>query len=199
MKKLLIFLSLLTFIVIFLLLFNFKSEPTQSTQKNNTKDLTETTLVQAYKIGMNESLNYDPKAVLLHMNSIDDGRESGANGEKSTWQLLISLPSKNQRVGITVKNKRITQKEILRGNSTEYSNIKKEDIKIDSKTVVKKAIKDFSLEPGNKNNYLFKGFQFKLIKEKGILFLTVVGDKGDQRMEIHYDGKTGSYLGRTEG
>lgn len=201
LKKLYIYtLLLLSITIICVLWFFYKPEPIESSAENsNAERPIKTTLLEAYKIGITKAFEYDEKAVLLHMNSIDDGEESGINGEKSTWQLLIALPSKNQRVGLTVKDQRITKTEMLKGVTTEYSIIKEKDIKVDSKNVVKKAISEFSLEPGGRKNYVFKGYQFKLIKEKGILFLTVVGNRGAEKMEIHYNGETGDYLGRIEG
>ena len=156
------------------------------------------TLLKAYKLGLEYAREIDRQAELLHMNSVDDDKKSGLNGKKENWQMLIVLPNKNKRVGITIENQKITRTQMLEGASSSYFIIRENEMKFDSDEAVKKAINEFSLEPGGKDNYLFNGYHFKLIKDNDILFLTVVGDKNDTQMEVHFDATTGKYLGRTE-
>jgi len=156
------------------------------------------TLVEAYNFGLKYARKIDLKAELLNMNSVDEGEISGKDGKKSKWQLLITLPKKDQRLGLSLEKGQVIKKQFLKGSQSEYSVIKADDMKMNSDEAIKKAIDNYTLEPGGEQNNIFKGYHFKLIKEKEILFLTVVGDRTNNRLEIHYDAKKQKEIGRTE-
>lgn len=182
------------FVIGFLLLFFSRIELFTDAEETD-KSIT---LLKAYQLGLEYAREIDRKAELLHINSVDDDKKSGMNGKKENWQMLIVLPNKDKRIGITIENQKVTRTQMLDGASSSYFIIRENEMKFNSVEAVKKAINDFSLEPGGKDNYLFNGYHFKLIKDKDILFLTVVGDKNDNQMEVHFDATTGKYLGRTE-
>lgn len=203
MKKIFILVSCLS-ILIFVTI-SIKTNRIQ-TASNETKEVPidnkvkakDITMKEAYEIGMKYGRNIDRMAKLIRLNSVDDGKISGDNGKKKVWQLLIDLPQKDKRVGLNIVNGNINDTIYLNGKSRSTDFINEEDFKYDSDSAVILAIKNFKLEPGDRNNYIFKGYHFKLIKENNFTFLTVVGNKGNEREEIHMNARTGEYLGRTQ-
>ncbi|MCA1028882.1 hypothetical protein LCM23_22870 [Cytobacillus kochii] len=178
--------------------FIFTKDRFFTTNGNSIEDK-KPTLIGTYNIGLEYVRKLDKKAELLHMNSVDDKKPSGENGEKSLWQLLFVLPTKDQRIGLMIREGEVEEEPvILDGAETGYQIIKKEEINLNTDEAVSRAINDFSLNPGGEENFLFKGYHFKLIKDNNVLFLTVVGEKDGEQLEVHFDATEMKYTGRTE-
>ncbi|GED64184.1 hypothetical protein MKX57_09955 [Lysinibacillus sp. FSL M8-0216] len=154
----------------------------------------EITLLEAYDIGMDIAKEYDKNSELIFMNSVNDGKINGSDGKKGNWQGYITLPNKRLSIIFVIEKGKLKSYDVI--DSDEQLPIKDEDIKVDSNEVVKKAISEFKLEPGNDN--FLNGYHFRLIRDEKNVFLGVGGQKTGKRAEIYFNPKNGEYLGGIE-
>jgi len=153
------------------------------------------TLKQAYEIGFHEAYKKDKKSALIYIGSVEDGKKTGFNGKKGDWQMIIAMPTKKKRLLIVIEKGKLVSTKTLDDLDDDY--IKASYIKVDSNDIVKKAIKKFSLEPGETN--FSKGYHYRFLIDGNKYFISVIGKRGNKEMEIFYNAKNGKYFGRSEG
>lgn len=162
--------------------------------KNNYGKQDGITMFQAYQLGLKEARKKDDACELIYIGSIEDGENSGQNGKKETWNMILGLLNEKKRLIVSIEKSKLKKASVIEGLNE--STIKNEKIKIDSNTAVEKAIQDFALLPGQ--NVISKGYHFRLFKEDNNIFLSIIGSKNQKEAEVFLDGVTGNYLGRSQ-
>ncbi|OVE34475.1 hypothetical protein CCZ20_26390 [Priestia aryabhattai] len=152
------------------------------------------TMVEAYEIGIQKCIKLDENCELIYIGSVDDQKDTGIDGKKGDWQMILALNDKKKKMIVKIERGHVKDTSLLEG--VDEPTIKSNEIKIDSSDAIKEVVNKFSLSPGQTN--LYRGYHFRLFKENETLFLSVIGNKKIQDTEIFIDGKTGKYLGRTE-
>lgn len=192
LKKLKVLLKL-AFFLLFVSILIFITVENLSTDSEVSS---ETSILEAYQIGIEMATKYDSKAQLIFINSVDDELHSGSNGKKANWNSMYTLPTQEKRILIIIRSGVIEEYKILE-KIPPIEVIAKGEIMIDSIQGVGRAIDEYALEPANIDGFMH-GYHFKLLKDNNITFFTVVGfDKNEVVTEIHYNAKTGEYLGET--
>ncbi|WP_338749356.1 hypothetical protein [Bacillus sp. FJAT-52991] len=154
------------------------------------------TLLEAYKLGLQQAKEYDINPELLFLNSVEDGRADGEDGKRRRWVGVYSLPSRDRHMVIVIEKGHLKNYTIT-SSSDEYT-IKDSEIKTDSSQIVKKAIEKFNLQPGPKNDPFSSGYHFRIVRDAKNIFVSVSGERNDKIVDIYYQAKTGKYLGRVE-
>ncbi|XKO54432.1 hypothetical protein ACI2WT_16785 [Lysinibacillus fusiformis] len=90
------------------------------------------------------------------MNSVNDGKINGSDGKKGNWQGYITLPNKRLSIIFVIEEGKLKSYDVI--DRDEQLPIKNKGIKVDSSEVVKKAISEFKLEPGNDNFFEWLSF-----------------------------------------
>jgi hypothetical protein len=152
------------------------------------------TMFQAYQLGLKEARKIDDVCELIYIGSVDDGKNSGQNGKKENWNMILGLLNQKKRLIVSIEKSKLKKASVI--EELNEPTIKNDEIKIDSNTAVEKVIQDFSLLPGQ--NVISKGYHFRLFKEDNNIFLSIIGSKNQKEAEIFLDGRTGNYLGRTQ-
>lgn len=49
------------------------------------------TMFQAYQLGIKEAQKIDDACELIYIGSVDDGENSGQNGKKENWNMILGL------------------------------------------------------------------------------------------------------------
>lgn len=152
------------------------------------------TMFQAYQLGLKEAQKIDNTCELIYIGSVDDGENSGQNGKKENWNVILGLLNEKKRLIVSIEKSKLKKASVI--EELNETTIKNDEIKIDSNTAVEKAIHDFALQPGQ--NVISKGYHFRLFKEDNNIFLSIIGSKNQKEVEVFLDGVTGNYLGRTQ-
>ncbi|MGG4392181.1 hypothetical protein COK01_26795 [Priestia megaterium] len=155
----------------------------------------EITLKQAYEVGFHKAYEKDKNAALIYIGSVEDGKKTGFNGKKGDWQMIMAMPTKQKRLLVVIEKGKLISTKTL--DDLDDSYLRASHIRVDSDAVVRKAIKKFSLEPGETN--FSKGYHFRFLIDDNKYFISVIGKRGKKEMEIFYNAQNGKYLGRSEG
>ncbi|EOP97560.1 hypothetical protein ACS2CL_27590 [Bacillus cereus group sp. BceL296] len=59
--------------------------------KNNYGKQDGITMFQAYQLGLKEARKIDDACELIYIGSIEDGENSGQNGKKENWNMILGL------------------------------------------------------------------------------------------------------------
>ncbi|MFB8423858.1 MULTISPECIES: hypothetical protein [Priestia] len=168
---------------------------TSSSIKESLGIRNEVTLKQAYEMGFQKAYKKDKKSGLIYIGSVEDGHKTGFNGKRGDWQMILAMPTKQKRLLVVIEKGELVSVKTLDDLDDDY--IKISDIKVDSNEIIKKALKRFSLEPGETN--FSKGYHYRFLIDDNHYFISVIGKRGNKEMEIFYNAKNGNYFGRSEG
>jgi hypothetical protein len=156
------------------------------------------TLKQAISLSYSYIKKRDSSPSLLFVSSVDDKKNTGSLGEKKYWNVIYKLSDENKDFFIFIEGNKIVQgKKILHQEDPE---INVANLNYDSKDIAKIAIKKYKLKPGTgKENPVFTGYHFKLLKDGNFTFLGISGFNENKKFsEIYFNPKTGKYLGDME-
>lgn len=163
-------------------------------QLNYKSDSTNISLIKAYELGLTIAQKKDSTADLIFMNSVDDGKNSGFDGKRGSWNLMFALPEKEKRLLVVIENGEIKTTQTL-DEIIKEEVIKRNEISINSDKAVINASKNYGLKPGYIKNF-FNGYHFKLEKEDNKVFFAVVGfNKENNLTDIYFNAKNGEFFG----
>ncbi|WML39624.1 hypothetical protein RCG19_21010 [Neobacillus sp. OS1-2] len=163
-------------------------------QLNNKSDNTNISLIEAYELGLTIAQKRDSTADLIFMNSVDDGKNSGFDGKRGSWNLMFALPEKEKRLLVVIESGKIKTTRTL-DEITKEEVIKRNEISINSNKAVMNASKNYGLKPGYIKNF-FNGYHFKLEKEDNKVFFAVVGvNKENNLTDIYFNARNGEFFG----
>jgi len=172
-------------LVIFLVIVNLNSHEGVASDG-------EITLKEAIDIGFERAKEWNGKATLTSVNSVDEtmGGSRGETGKRFKWTMIFIVPGTEDFVLIGISEKRIT---LFRASKqTPGSTIPYDEIKLDSSDVLLLAKDKYGLKQGKD---WATGYHFTLDSIDGTPILDVVGNDRDNRFtRISFNAKNGDVV-----
>lgn len=149
------------------------------------------TLLEAYKIGLEEAKRWDSNANLTFITSVGDtGVTSpstlGKDGKREVWNLLFTNRLLNESLIINIKRGEIAIRRTAVGAVQDFEIILQSELILDSTDMVRISNNN-GLEPGEG---WAKGYHFTVIKDPKALFFGVIGQNKNGKMTKLYMDKT---------
>ncbi|PJO41262.1 hypothetical protein [Lysinibacillus xylanilyticus] len=152
----------------------------------------EITLKEAINIGLQRAKEWNEKATLISVNSVDEnmGGSRGEKGKRFYWFMFFMVPGTEDYVLIGISEKKIT---LFRpGKQSQVPTIPYDEIKFDSSDVIQLAKDKFRLKKGKD---WATGYHFTLDSIDGMPILTVFGNDRDNRFtRISFNAKNGDVV-----
>lgn len=150
------------------------------------------TLHEAFEIAYKEAKNWEEKAELFSMTSVDNEgmtvEDDGHDGRRRFWNFIFVVPEEEKQLIISIHDKKVINSLSEKGAALSTF-IKREEMLMTSKEAVDKAIKDFKVNPGNGG--WAGGYHFTLDKQDNVAKLSVVClDKEGYFSNISFDAST---------
>ena len=152
----------------------------------------EITLKEAIDIGLQRAKEWNGKATLTSVNSVDEtkGGSRGVTGKRFIWTMIFIVPGTDDFVLIGISEKKITVFEP--GKQTPGPTILYDEIKLDSSDVLQIAKEKYGLKQGED---WATGYHFTLDNIEGTTILTVVGNDRDNRFtRISFNAQNGNVV-----
>ncbi|SOC44474.1 WD40/YVTN/BNR-like repeat-containing protein [Ureibacillus acetophenoni] len=152
----------------------------------------EVTLKEAINIGLQRAKEWNEKATLTSINSVDEtmGGSRGEKGKRFNWFMIFIVPGTEDYVLIGISDKKIT---VFRpSKQTPDPTIPLDEIKFDSSDVLQIAKDKYGLKQGKD---WATGYHFMLDSIDGKPILTVVGNDYDNRFtRISFNAQNGEVV-----
>ena len=175
-------------------LITYANRPiTQSTRDSGTVvSASEITLKEAINIGLKRAKEWNVKATLTTVNSVDEtmGGSRGGTGKRFKWFMNFVVPGTDDYVLIGISEKKIT---VFRpSKQSQDPTIPNNEIKLDSSDVLQLAKDKYGLNPGKD---WATGYHFTLDSIDGMPILTVIGNDRDSRFtRISFNAQNGDVV-----
>lgn len=175
-------------------LITYANRPiTQSTRDSETVASDgEITLKEAINIGLQRAKEWNVKATLTTVNSVDEkmGGSRGGTGKRFNWFMNFVVPGTDDYVLIGISEKKIT---VFRpSKQSQDPIIPHNEIKLDSSDVLQLAKDKYGLNPGKD---WATGYHFTLDSIDGMPILTVIGNDRDSRFtRISFNAQNGDVV-----
>jgi hypothetical protein len=153
----------------------------------------EITLKEAINIGSQRAKEWNVKATLTKVNSVDEtmGGSRGGTGKRFKWFVTFMVPGTDDHLLIGISEKKITVFEPLKQSSQDPT-IPYDEIKLDSSDVLQLAKDKYGLKQGKD---WATGYHFTLDSIDGTPILTVVGNDRDNRFtRISFNAQNGDVV-----
>lgn len=153
----------------------------------------EITLKEAINIGFQRAKEWNVKAVLRNVNSVDEtmGGSRGETGKRFNWFVNFMVPGTDKHLLIGISEKKITVFKPIR-QSIPDPTITYDGIKLDSSDVLKLAKEQYGLKQGKD---WATGYHFTLDDIEGQPILTVFGNDRDSRFaRISFNAQNGDVV-----
>jgi hypothetical protein len=186
--------SILIFIL-FIILTTMNIKPTNSTLKTINQSIDELSMREAYDIGIKLAKEWNKDALLYHLTSTDEAKNSdihqGSNGKRRLWNLDFAIQGTNEHLVVSIKDGKIFKKNITKGPNFPEKLI--EDFSFDSSHIIREAIKGYNLQPGK--DWAI-GYHFELSKIQGVITMSIIGleSKDNHFARIQYDAISGNFI-----
>ncbi|HWL25789.1 MAG TPA: hypothetical protein VNR38_18910 [Ureibacillus sp.] len=152
----------------------------------------EITLKEAINIGFERAREWNEKATLISVNSVDEtmGGSRGETGKRFKWFVQFFVPGTEDYLLIGISKKKITVFEPLKQSG--QPTIPYDEIKLDSSDVLQLAKDKFGLKKGKD---WATGYHFTLDKIDGKPILTVFGNDHESRFtRISFNAQNGEVV-----
>lgn len=149
----------------------------------------EITLKEAINIGLHRAKEWNVKATLTSVNSVDEtmGGSRGRTGKRFNWFVNFMVPVTDEHLIIGISEKKITVFKPIRQSPD--PSISYDEIKLDSPDVLQLAKDKYGLKQGKD---WATGYHFTLVIIDGMPILTVVGNDRDNRFtRISFNAQNG--------
>ncbi|MBD3919195.1 hypothetical protein H8B09_10565 [Paenibacillus sp. PR3] len=147
-------------------------------------------LLEAYRIGQLKAQQWDAKAKLYLLTSVDSdpGTNQGFDGKRRYWNMVFAVPGAAKSILYTIHDKVIIHATPSEDMSSMNEVIERlGTIKIDSTDVIERAQQELFPAKG-----WASGYHFRLSRSSDIALLEVVGaDREGKIKKVYYDGYTG--------
>jgi hypothetical protein len=153
----------------------------------------EITLKEAINIGLQRAKEWNVKATLTRVNSVDEtmGGTRGGTGKRFKWFVNFMVPGTDEHLIIGISEKKITVFKPIR-QSIPDPTITYDDIKLDSPDVLQLSKDKYGLKQGKD---WATGYHFTLDRIDGKPILTVFGNDQDARFaSISFDAQNGDVV-----
>lgn len=137
---------------------------------------------------------WNANSLLYFAGSVDlDKNTKYKYDKRAGWNFDFSSSNSNEHCIIEIKNGQVYSTNYVKSTYvTEDKLINKKEIKITFREVLKKAIKDFSLNPGK--NWAI-GYHCEIYKDKTISQIVVIGLNSEKmQQKIFYNSNTGKFI-----
>ncbi|TDX89725.1 UNVERIFIED_CONTAM: hypothetical protein BJ099_1395 [Lysinibacillus xylanilyticus] len=152
----------------------------------------EITLKEAINIGLQRAKEWNEKATLISVNSVDEkmGGSRGEKGKRFNWFMIFMVPGTEDYVLIGISEKKIT---VFRpSQQSQVPIIPYDEIKFDSSDVIQLAKDKFGLRQGKD---CATGYHFTLDSIDGMPILTVFGNDRENRFtRISFNAQNGDVV-----
>jgi len=152
----------------------------------------EITLKEAINIGLQRAKEWNVKATLTTVNSVDEtmGGSRGGTGKRFKWFMNFVVPGTDDYVLIGISEKKIT---VFRpSKQSQDPTITHNEIQLDSSDVLQLAKDKYGLNPGKD---WATGYHFTLDSIDGLPILTVIGNDRDSRFtRISFNAQNGDVV-----
>jgi hypothetical protein len=155
----------------------------------------ETTMKEAIDIGLQRAKEWNEKATLTKVNSVDEtmGGSRGETGKRFKWFMIFIVPGTEDYVLIGISEKKITV--FNPGKQTPDPAIPYDEIKLDSADALQLAKDKYGLKQGKD---WATGYHFILDSIDGTPILTVFGNDRDNRFtRISFNAQNGDVVSAT--
>lgn len=153
----------------------------------------EITLKEAINIGFQRAKEWNVKATLTRVNSVDEkmGGSRGETGKRFKWFVNFMVPGTDDHLLIGISEKKITVFEPIKQSSQDPI-ITYDEIKLDSSDVLQIAKDKYGLKQGKD---WATGYHFSIDSIGGKPILTVVGNDRDNRFtRISFNAQNGDVV-----
>jgi hypothetical protein len=190
-----IFVKKILTVICVLLLFTLVSNNVFAKDEDN-----ELTLKEAYTVALVKAKQWDSKAMLSYLGSVDNpdigNKIDGSDGKRRYWNVLFTAPETNKALILTIHDKEfVNVVSTVGGTSGSHKKenlIVPEDIILDSPEALKIAKTTYKLKPGQ--NWAI-GYHFNIYKTNNKAILEVVGlNEKNKFTQIYFDATTGNFL-----
>ncbi|OMD08204.1 hypothetical protein [Paenibacillus odorifer] len=189
MKKLVVLIICFLVALSFYLFWNSDSRSSSNQQ--------EISLIEAIKKGGEFAQNWNPKASLIDVTSVDDPSNAnpseGADGKRKNWNMVFGDVQTGEALIINIQKGKINTSSEIKQTFKINQAISIDSIKIDSPGVLATAKNMFDLLPGT--DWAI-GYHFLLTRDNIKTFIGVVGLSEGKLTKIYFDAVTGEYTGR---
>lgn len=152
----------------------------------------EITLKEAINIGLQRAKEWNEKATLISVNSVDEkmGGSRGEKGKRFNWFMIFMVPGTEDYVLIGISEKKIT---VFRpSKQSQVPIIPYDEIRFDSSDVIQLAKDKFGLKQGKD---WATGYHFTLDSIDGMPILTVFGNDRENRFtRISFNAQNGDVV-----
>ncbi|MGE7133334.1 hypothetical protein [Lysinibacillus xylanilyticus] len=152
----------------------------------------EITLKEAINIGLQRAKEWNEKATLISVNSVDEkmGGSRGEKGKRFNWFMTFMVPGTEDYVLIGISEKKIT---VFRpSKQSQVPIIPYDEIRFDSSDVIQLAKDKFGLKQGKD---WATGYHFTLDSIDGMPILTVFGNDRENRFtRISFNAQNGDVV-----
>ncbi|WP_336498524.1 hypothetical protein [Psychrobacillus sp. FJAT-51614] len=152
----------------------------------------EITLKEAINIGFQRAKEWNVKATLTSVNSVDEtmGGSRGGKGKRFRWFVQFMAPGTDEHLLIGISEKKITVFRPIK--QSQVPTIPYDEIKLDSSDVLQLAKDKYGLKPGKD---WATGYHFTLDRIDGMPILTVFGNDRDSRFtRISFNAQNGDVV-----
>ncbi|WP_143111618.1 hypothetical protein [Paenibacillus sp. BC26] len=153
----------------------------------------EITVKQAVRIGVMKAKEWDDKASLALVTSVDEnlGGSRGFTGRRYNWNLIFINHDYTESLILSISKGHITNFVPIKGRN-DYDFINTEDVKVDSPTLVEIAKTKYKLKPGTE---WATGYHFTLSNIDHLPCLRVVGlDRQGRFTKLYFNVRDGQEL-----
>ncbi|MCC3376062.1 hypothetical protein [Cohnella sp. REN36] len=157
------------------------------------------TAQEAYRIGLAPARKAGLDQLIL-LTSVDRAVETrdtitlGANGKREVWNLVFGHRGSQRILIVNIKNGGVASARESRDFVRDDEFIQASELVVDSPYLYEQAVK-LRLRPGQS---FARGYHYIVRREWQTVFFTVVGYDERQRMKkLHFDARTGKWIGIT--
>ena len=223
--------KLLIFVIIFAIIFivigrnypsNDKKLETNSTQSTGSNIKKMTTAIEALELAYKDAQSIIEEPLFESLQSTDDTTTSqtineGLDGKRSAWNVIFGTKDGTMIVHCNIRNgeSSISYVDENKEGLLSKSEYHVSDLKIDSSEVIKKAIKEKNIKPGNPDieddwivgyHFTVYGALYDPNSYDKVMVMRVTGispnspneDNDSLRANVFFDAKTGKILSASE-